>query len=149
MLFRSYATEHGPSGLPGGRDELNYIEPGKNYGWPSITGEETRSGMVVPILQSGLSETWAPGGAAFVTQGNWSGSLLFTGLRGQTLYRVTLDSGNPRKVLTFERLLSGKFGRLRDVAQGPDGSIYMLTSNRDGRGQPSAGDDKILRLMIR
>lgn len=146
---RLHATEHGPSGLPGGRDELNYIEPGKNYGWPIITGEETRSGMVSPILQSGISETWAPGGATFVTQGYWSGSLLFTGLRGQSLYRVTLDSTDPRKVLTFERLLTGRFGRLRDVAQGPDGAIYILTSNRDGRGQPSAGDDKVLRLVVR
>ncbi len=146
---RLYATEHGPSGIPGGRDELNYIEPGNNYGWPIITGEETRSGMVSPILQSGISETWAPGGATFVTQGHWSGSLLFVGLRGQSLYRVTLDSTDPRKVLTFERLLTGKFGRLRDVAQGPDGAIYILTSNRDGRGQPSTGDDKILRLVVK
>jgi glucose/arabinose dehydrogenase len=105
--------------------------------------------MVSPILQSGTSETWAPGGTTFVTQGNWSGSLLFVGLRGQSLYRVTLDSADPHKVLTFERLFSGRFGRLRDVAQGPDGAIYILTSNRDGRGQPSTGDDKILRLVVR
>jgi glucose/arabinose dehydrogenase len=136
---RMYATEHGPSGIPGGRDELNYIEPGKNYGWPIITGDETRSGMVSPILQSGTSETWAPGGAAFVTQGYWFGSLLFVGLRGQSLYRITLDSTDPRKVLTFERLLTSRFGRLRDVAQSPDGVIYILTSNRDGRGQPQQG----------
>jgi glucose/arabinose dehydrogenase len=146
---RLYATEHGPSGIPGGRDELNYIEPGKNYGWPIITGEETRSDMVSPILQSGISETWAPSGATFVAQGHWSGSLLFVGLRGQSLYRITLDSVDPRKVLTFERLLTGRFGRLRDVAQGPDGAIYILTSNRDGRGQQSAGDDKILRLIVK
>lgn len=149
MTGHLYATEHGPSGLPGGRDELNYIEAGKNYGWPDITGDEMHSGMVSPIIQSGTSETWAPGGATFVTQGPWSGSLLFTGLRGQSLYRVILDKTDPRKVLDFERLLLGKFGRLRDVAQGPDGVIYVLTSNRDGRGQPSAGDDKILRLVVR
>jgi glucose/arabinose dehydrogenase len=145
---RLYATEHGPSGLPGGRDELNYIEPGNNYGWPIITGEETRSGMISPVIQSGTSETWAPGGATFVTQGDWSGSLLFVGLRGQSLYRVTLDGADPRKVLTFEQLFTGRFGRLRDVAQSPDGAIYILTSNRDGRGQPSAGDDKILRIVF-
>ncbi len=146
---RLYATEHGPSGLPGGRDELNYVETGKNYGWPVIAGDETRTGMVSPILQSGIVETWAPGGATFVTQGPWSGSLLFTGLRGQSLYKVTLDNADPRKVVTFETLLAGRFGRLRDVAQGSDGAVYLLTSNRDGRGQPSAGDDKVLRLEVR
>jgi glucose/arabinose dehydrogenase len=105
--------------------------------------------MVSPIMQSGTSETWAPGGATFVTQGYWSGSLLFVGLRGQSLYRITLDSVDPHKALTFERLLTGRFGRLRDVAQSSDGAICILTSNRDGRGQPSAGDDKILRLVVR
>ena len=145
---RLYASEHGPSGLLGGRDELNYIEGGMNYGWPEITGDETRPGMVSPVLQSG-GDTWAPGGATFVTVGPWAGSLLMTGLRGRTLYRIILDSADPRRVLTFERVLSDRFGRLRDVAQGPDGAIYVLTSNRDGRGQPLAGDDKILRLEVR
>lgn len=145
---RLYETEHGPSGLASGRDEVNYIEAGKNYGWPVITGDEKREGMVSPVLNSGDSETWAPSGAAFASGGVWSGSMLFVGLRGETLYRVVFDKDDPRKVLAFERLLAGKYGRLRDVAQGPDGAIYILTSNRDGRGSPRVGDDKVLKLTI-
>lgn len=147
---RLYSTEHGPSGFQGsGQDEVNYIEAGKNYGWPVITGGKAQKGMVSPVMQSGSSETWAPSGATFVVGGPWDSSLLFVGLRGQTLYRLTLDTKDPRKVLAFERLLVGDFGRLRDVVQGPDNAIYILTSNRDGRGRPSEGDDKVLRLVVR
>jgi len=147
---RLYSTEHGPSGFQGsGQDEVNLIEAGKNYGWPIIYGDKTREDMVSPVVQSGISETWAPAGATFVVGGPWDGSLLFVGLRGQTLYHLTIDIDDPFKVLSFERLLVGKFGRLRDVVQGPDNAIYILTSNRDGRGRPSEGDDKLLRLTVR
>jgi len=147
---RLYSTEHGPSGLLDCcKDEVNLIEPGKNYGWPVIKGDETKQGMVTPVGHSGDSETWAPGGAAFVTRGAWAGSLLFTGLRGQSLYRLVLDPKDPRKVVAFERLFSRQFGRLRDVVEGPDRKIYMLTSNRDGRGRPAPDDDRVLRLSFK
>ena len=147
---RLYSTEHGPSGFQGCcRDELNYIEPGKNYGWPEIRGDETREGMVPPVVNAGTSETWAPAGATFVSRGPWAGSLLFTGLRGQTLYRVVLDFNDPRKVAMFERLLYRQFGRLRDIAEGPDGNLYLLTSNRDGRGSPKDDDDRVIRLSFK
>lgn len=147
---RLYATEHGPSGgsLGVAQDEVNYIEPGKNYGWPVIIGADSREGMETPIIQSGKSETWAPSGATFVTGGPWDGSLLFTGLRGQSLYRLVLDKDDPGKVASFDKYLVGQFGRLRDVVQGPDGALYLLTNNRDGRGSPQADDDKILRLTL-
>jgi glucose/arabinose dehydrogenase len=147
---RLYATEHGPSGFQGCcRDELNYIEPGKNYGWPAIRGDETREDMVSPVLNAGTSETWAPTGATFVTRGPWAGSLLFTGLRGQTLYRVVLDANDPRKVEKFERYFYRQFGRLRDIVEGPDGNLYLLTSNRDGRGSPKDDDDRVIRLSFK
>lgn len=147
---RLYATEHGPSGFQGCcRDELNYIQPGKNHGWPEIRGDETREGMVTPVLNAGTSETWAPTGATFVIRGPWAGSLLFTGLRGQTLYRVVLDANDPRKVEKFERYLYRQFGRLRDVIEGPDGNLYLLTSNRDGRGSPKDDDDSVIRLSFK
>jgi glucose/arabinose dehydrogenase len=147
---RLYATEHGPSGFQGCcRDELNYIEPGKNYGWPAIRGDETREDMVSPVLNAGTSETWAPTGATFVTGGPWAGSLLFTGLRGQTLYRVALDANDSRKVEKFERYFYRQFGRLRDIVEGPDGNLYLLTSNRDGRGSPKDDDDRVIRLSFK
>jgi glucose/arabinose dehydrogenase len=147
---RLYATEHGPSGFQGsGQDEVNYIEAGNNYGWPTITGDGTQTGLTSPVIHSGTSETWAPSGATFVVGGVCDGSLLFVGLRGQTLYRLTLDPKHPDKVVVFERLLADEFGRLRDVTQGPDGAIYILTSNRDGRGRPADDDDKLLRLVVR
>lgn len=147
---RLYSTEHGPSGFQGCcRDEVNFIEAGKNYGWPEIRADEIKSGMVSPAVHAGTSETWAPGGAAFATQGPWAGSLLFTGLRGQTLYRVELDRSDPRKATIAEKLLYRRFGRLRDIVQAPDGRLYLLTSNRDGRGNPAADDDKVLRLSFK
>jgi glucose/arabinose dehydrogenase len=147
---RLYSTEHGPSGFQGCcRDEVNYIEPGKNYGWPEIRGDETRNGMISPVIHAGTSETWAPGGATFVSRGPWAGSLLFTGLRGQTLYRVQLDPKDPRKAIHLERLFYRRFGRLRDVVEGPDGSLYLLTSNHDGRGNPAADDDRVIRLRFK
>jgi glucose/arabinose dehydrogenase len=132
---RLYATEHGPSA----RDEINFIESGKNYGWPVIMGDETQSNMITPLINSG-SITWAPSGAAFVISGPWDGSLLFVGLRGESLFRLTIDG------LSLERYYAGEFGRLRDVVMGPDGAVYILTNNRDGRGTPRPGDDRILRL---
>ena len=145
-----YATEHGPSGRQlCCRDEVNYIEPGKNYGWPSITGGESSLEMQTPVLHSGSAVTWAPSGAAFVSQGPWSGSLFFAGLRGETLYRLELDAENPRRAEGLDELLSGQYGRLRDVVEGPDGSLYVLTSNRDGRGNPVPEDDRLVRVTIR
>ncbi len=147
---RLYATEHGPSGFQGCcRDEVNLIEPGKNYGWPEVRGDETREGMVPPVIHAGTSETWAPAGATFSTRGPWAGSLLFTGLRGQTLYRVQLDPNDPRKAGQMERHFYRRFGRLRDVVEGPDGNLYLLTSNRDGRGNPTEDDDRLIRLSFK
>jgi glucose/arabinose dehydrogenase len=147
---RLYETEHGPSGEKGCcRDEVNFIEAGKNYGWPTVTGSDTQPGMFPPVIHSGDNGTWAPGGVAFVSGGPWAGSLLFAGLRGAALIRVTLDPGNPRSVVSTEELLKGQYGRLRDVVEGPDGAIYITTSNRDGRGRPAADDDRILRLTVR
>lgn len=129
---RLWATEHGSSAT----DELNLIEPGRNYGWPIIRGDESAPGMQSPIMQSG-SDTWAPSGIAFL-----NGSLFFGGLRGQSLFEVRLKDGD----ISLYRHLDGQFGRLRDVAIGPDGYLYVTTSNRDGRGLPLPGDDRILKI---
>ena len=149
---RLYATEHGPSGLPAlgqdcCHDEVNGIEPGGNYGWPFVFGIRGDSRFRDPLLESG-TETWAPSGATFVTSGPLAGSLLFAALRGTSLDRVVFaDDG--RSVLFQERLLANQYGRFRDVFAMPDGSFLVLTSNRDGRGRPSADDDRVIRVVFR
>ncbi|WP_218915012.1 PQQ-dependent sugar dehydrogenase [Desulfurivibrio alkaliphilus] len=132
---RLWATEHGPIG----RDEINLIQPGKNYGWPVIRGDEEAAGMVTPVLHSGR-ETWAPSGADVLGD-----SMYFAGLRGRTLYQFNLSRDNP--VLTAH--LTGDFGRLRDVVAGPEGFLYLLTSNRDGRGLAGSDDDLLLVINTR
>jgi glucose/arabinose dehydrogenase len=129
---RLWATEHGSSAT----DELNLIEPGKNYGWPVIRGNETGQGMVTPVINSG-TDTWAPSGAAF-----YQGSIYYTGLRGVSLFEAVINGDT----VNLKRHLQGAYGRLREVVAGPDGFLYVLTSNRDGRGNPVSGDDKLIRV---
>jgi aldose sugar dehydrogenase len=136
---RLWATEHGPSGVQTGDDELNLIEAGQNYGWPAIRGDQEREGMVRPVIHSGRQDTWAPAGMAF-----WQGSIFFGGLRGETLYEVTLKNEGVNEPAEH---LKGEFGRIRVVVKGPDERLYVATSNRDGRGSVNAGDDKILRIV--
>ena len=135
-----WETEHGPSGgsLGTGNDEINKIESGKNYGWPTIQGDQTKEGMETPLKNSTKDIAWAPAGAAFI--GN---SLFFGGLRGQTLYEAVIQNG---QIIDFKEHLKGEFGRIREVIVGPDNMLYMTTSNRDGRGFPKAEDDKILKI---
>ena len=139
-----FATEHGQTG----NDEINLIERGRNYGWPIIEGDETRSGMETPLRF--FSPSVAPSGASFYRGSAFPAfrnDLFVATLRGESLLRVRLDPANPRRVLSVERLLEDRFGRLRDVVSGPDGFLYLATNNRDGRGTPAADDDRILRLI--
>lgn len=135
-----WATEHGRSGALSGFDELNLIEKGKNYGWPDIEGDEKAEDVVSPVMHSGLSETWAPSGAAF-----FNGSIFFAGLRGETLYEAKLSGKSVSQLLKH---LAGQYGRLRAVTVGDDGNLYVLTSNRDGRGRVREGDDKLIRINV-
>lgn len=136
-----YAPEHGESAL----DELNLIRAGNNYGWPEIEGDEQAPGYETPIFQSG-DETWAPSGAEYVEQGPWEGGILFTGLQSESLHRVETDPENPGEVSAHREYLEDEYGRLRTVEQGPDGALYVLTSNRDGRGDPAPEDDRLLKV---
>lgn len=130
-----WQTEHGRS-LPTGFDEINQIKPGLNYGWPEIEGDETRSGMESPVADSGL-ETWAPGSAAIVRN-----SLFFGGLRPEALFEYKIYENNQVLVKHF----SNEFGRIREATLGPNGYLYITTSNRDGRGEPVAEDDRIIKI---
>jgi glucose/arabinose dehydrogenase len=138
---RLWSTEHGPSGAQSGWDELNLIERGGNYGWPTIRGDERREGMISPVAHSGPSYTWAPAGAAY-----WNGSVFFGGLRGEALYEVRVDSYTPGSRVDVKVHFRGELGRIRVVRLGPDGLLYLGTSNRDGRGRPRSEDDRILAL---
>jgi len=143
------ATEHGPSGWRGvAHDEINVIIPGANYGWPDVIGDEVSEGLKNPIYHTG-EDTWAPSGAEFYYGDKipqWNGKYFVATLRGSHLHMIDFDLQN-NSVLSHEKLFENEFGRLRDVQTGPDGFLYILTSNQDGRGTPESNDDRILRIV--
>ncbi|WP_439025421.1 PQQ-dependent sugar dehydrogenase [Haloarchaeobius sp. DT45] len=166
-------TEHGP-----GPDEVNVLEPGADYGWPTARdpkGYRNTTGITPPVASS-LGETWAPAGGVFYTGdavGPLRNRLVFGTLGGQRLKVATLTpvvDGDPVTdlpplgetgvrhdgdwtddswVATTHDLLVDEVGRIRHVEQGPDGALYVITSNRDGRASgpfPAGEDDRLLRL---
>lgn len=144
-----FQTEHGPSGFdgPGGGDEVNIVEAGKNYGWPLIHHRERRAGLLSPLLE--FTPAIAPSGASFVrgiALPSLAGDFVFAALRGERLVRVRFEVLDPRRIASVEDLLRGEYGRFREVMSGPDGALYVSTSNRDGRGRVREKDDRILRI---
>jgi glucose/arabinose dehydrogenase len=139
-----YASEFGQDTY----DEVNRIVPGGNYGWPEVEGEGGEgSGFVDPIATFFPTSEASPSGVEILKGGaipQWEGDFFMAALRGQRLYRLDLDESGA--VVDQEELLQGEAGRLRHIAQAPDGSLWVLTSNRDGRGNPIPDDDRILRL---
>jgi len=136
-------SEHGPRN----HDEVNVIEAGKNYGWPRAIAARADPKYQSPLLHSG-DVTWAPSGASFYKSSNipeWENKYFIATLRGEHLRMLDLDL-EENKVISSEALFLGEFGRLRDASVGPDGNLYILTSNRDGRGSPAPNDDRILRI---
>ncbi|HEX2084330.1 MAG TPA: PQQ-dependent sugar dehydrogenase [Solirubrobacteraceae bacterium] len=132
---RLWATEFGQNRL----DEVNLIRRGRNYGWPAVEGRgDTRGGRLVNPKVTWSTEEASPSGAAIRGP-----SLYVAALRGEALWRVPLRGGSVRRP---RRLLHGRYGRLRTVVRAPDGSLWVATSNRDGRGEPRRGDDRIVRL---
>lgn len=134
-----YVSEFGPDV----DDEINVITPGGNYGWPEVTGVADQDGFIDPIfVQQPPEASWS--GMALLDGSaipQWDGQLLVAALRGERLWRVPVDDPD-----AAEPLFVGELGRLRTARQAPDGSVWLLTSNRDGRGTPSEGDDRIVRL---
>jgi len=137
-----WSSEHGNVG----NDEINTISSGLNFGWPRIEANDTFPGMEVPITF--FNPAIAPSGAAFYRGTRiplFTNNLFVATLRGTHLLRLTIDESG-RRITGQERLLEGTFGRLRDVVMGLDGNMYVATNNRDGRGTPATGDDRILRI---
>ncbi len=131
-----YASEFGQNTW----DELNRIEPGRNYGWPVVEGIADRAGFVDPLVQWPTDDA-SPSGITIGTDG----AVYMAALRGESLWRIPLNSagsaGEP------ERLLQGRYGRLRTVVSAPDGRLWLVTSNTF-RGTPQPGDDRILALPL-
>jgi glucose/arabinose dehydrogenase len=143
-----WVSDHGPSGELGrsGHDKVSVAQAGDNLGWPTIYRCESRQGLVTPAIV--WRQALPPGGAAIYT-GNaipeWKGSLIVAGLRSEHLQRVVIDPQS-NQVQQHEVYLQGQQGRLRDAVMGPDGELYVTTSNCDGRGSCPAEQDKILRI---
>ncbi len=144
-----YSSEHGPSIFdgPAGGDEINLIQPGKNYGWPLVSHEKKQDGTEFPLKVFTPAE--APASLLAYTGKTlpqFTGNLFFGALKGEGLVRITLDSKNASNLVSVEKLAEVQYGRIRAVVQGPDGFIYFSTSNRDGRGKPAGSDDRIFRI---
>ncbi|RJR27866.1 PQQ-dependent sugar dehydrogenase [candidate division WWE3 bacterium] len=144
-----YSTEHGPSVFdgPAGGDEINIIYEGGNYGWPLVSHEKTKEGMVSPAQV--FTPAVAPA-SAMAYSGKlfpqFKYNLFFGALRGEGLYRIILEGKTLDKVAGFQKLPEVDLGRIRDVVESPSGEIYFSTSNTDGRGNIRTGDDKIFKI---
>lgn len=128
-----FATEFGQNTW----DELNIITAGANYGWPTVEGITDRDGFVNPVQQ------WQPGSASPSGMAHAGGTLFIANLRGQVLRSVPVADPS-----TSTEHYGREFGRLRDVAVAPDGLLWFITNNTDGRGNPRPGDDRILEVPL-
>jgi glucose/arabinose dehydrogenase len=128
-----YASEHGAEG----NDEINLIKPGANYGWPLEDCNAQRFEKPVVCFNPAI----APSGMAIASSDRlgYKNDIILAALKAQQLRLIELPSDSERNILTG-------YGRIRDVVEAPDGTLYVTTSNRDGRAIPEQGDDKILRI---
>ncbi|MFG1704615.1 PQQ-dependent sugar dehydrogenase [Nonomuraea sp. M3C6] len=133
---RLYATEFGQDTY----DEINLIRPGANYGWPEVEGRGDDPRFVNPLLTWTTAES-SPSGMAYA-----DGSLWVAALRGERLWQIPLsaDGSAGKPVAHF----TDRYGRLRAVTTAPDGTVWVGTSNKDGRGSPRPGDDRILSVNV-
>jgi glucose/arabinose dehydrogenase len=131
-----WATEFGQDTW----DELNRIDKGRNYGWPIEEGRGTDKRFRNPYVQWRTDDA-SPSGLAYLDSSLWAGAL-----RGGRLWQVPLRNGTPQQPRDF---FVGEFGRMRTVVVAPDRNLWVTTSNRDGRGSPKPGDDKILEIAPR
>jgi aldose sugar dehydrogenase len=133
-----YETEQGPTR----NDEINLIKPGQNYGWPS---QECSGSQQYQAALACYNPSIGPAGITYYSSGKLDikNSLILSTLLGQSLYQLPVQNGT---ILEQKIILDG-VGRIRDVSEGPDGYLYILTSNTDGMGFPDQNDDKLLRIV--
>lgn len=134
---RLWASEFGQNT----RDEVNLIRRGRNYGWPEVEGTGSTSGgkFTNPKVTWATSEA-SPSGAAIIGR-----TLYVAALQGECVWKIPLDGASAGKPT---KLLSGRYGRIRTVVAAPDGTLWVATSNRDGRGSPREGDDRIVAVRV-
>jgi glucose/arabinose dehydrogenase len=118
-------------------DELNRIEPGGNYGWPTVEGKAGNPRFIDPVLQWPTDEA-SPSGLGYI-----GGTLFLAALKGERLWVI------PPGATTSQPFFVGTYGRLRDAVPGPNGTLWLLTNNTDGRGFPHSGDDKLLQVKLK
>jgi glucose/arabinose dehydrogenase len=128
-----FATEFGQDTW----DELNVITAGANFGWPEVEGIAERDEFVDPVQQ------WSPADASPSGMAHVDGTLFVANLRGQVLRAVPVSDPT-----TSSEHLAGEYGRLRDAVLAPDGGLWILTNNTDGRGDPGPDDDRILAVDV-
>ncbi len=133
---RMWATELGQSA----RDELNRIRKGRNYGWPVVEGGDGAGRFADPFVTWQPTSTCSPSGVAIARGRAWVGALA-----GECLWSVRLNGKHKRKKV---RHLHGDFGRIRTVEKAPDGSLWITTSNNDGRHTPARHDDRVIRIVV-
>jgi len=129
---RLWASEFGQNTW----DELNQITPGGNYGWPEVEGDGGSGAFIDPVQQWSTDEA-SPSGLAIVGD-----TLFLATLRGERLWRVDPSTG------TVDDWFVNSFGRLRDVVSGPDGTLWFVSNNTDGRGSPAPGDDRLYQVQV-
>ncbi|ARC56953.1 Quinoprotein glucose dehydrogenase B [Frondihabitans sp. 762G35] len=134
---RMWASEFGQNTY----DELNLIEPGENYGWPEVEGEGSDSRFTDPVVTWSTDEA-SPSGLVSIGD-----RLYLAGLGGERLWVIDPGSGDASSA-SATALLEGDLGRIRDVAEGPGGTLRLLTNNTDGRGDPRRGDDRLVELPL-
>lgn len=145
-----FSSEHGPSGEFGLRDKdiINIIEKGGNYGWPLVLGDANVEPYIDPIIM--WPQATPPSGMTF-----WNNDLFVATLRSRALLRIRMTlKDDSYEITAIDRLFAadwsnGTYGRLRSAIVGPDNALYVLTNNRDGRGTPQEGDDRILRITLK
>lgn len=149
-----FASEHGPSGELGlcCHDEVNLVTEGGFYGWPFFAGEaraqpgDPPADPIDPLVESGSDTTWAPSGLAVHEPDRGRGEVLVANLAGQELLSFPLRGDGSEPALGEPEAVVDEFGRLRAATVGPDGCLYVTTSNTDGRGDPGPDDDRLLRV---
>ena len=134
-----YVTELGPTK----NDEINLIIAGKNYGWPDVECYSTNVEFVNPLKC--FDPSLEPGGIIFYSGDklDLENFMILASQKASNLYKVELDENG----MNLDGSILSGVGRIRDVAQGPDGYLYVITSNTDGKAFPSDDDDKLLRIM--